>query len=60
MRRNQVSVVQLNPRRVTLEDAFLDLLNPSPVAESQVATSQAAEVAEVAEIVEDVVIVDED
>jgi ABC-2 type transport system ATP-binding protein len=60
MRRNQVSVVQLNPRRVTLEDAFLDLLNPSPVAESQVATSQAAAVAEVAEIVEDVVIVDED
>ncbi len=61
MRRNQVSVVQLNPRRVTLEDAFLDLLNPSSTTKASKDEPVTAEVVEDAvEIVEDVVAIDED
>jgi len=71
MRRNQVSVVQLNPRRITLEDAFLDLLDQSPAPETQIPKSQipksqtpettAPEVAaDPVEIIEDVVVIDED
>ncbi len=56
MRRNRVSVVQLNRRRVTLEDAFLKLLEPSPAPES--AASEVAE--DAVEIIEDVVAIDED
>jgi len=51
MRRNQVSVVQLNPRRITLEDAFLKLLDQSPAAEVAL---------DAVEIIEDVVAIDED
>ncbi|HJN13113.1 MAG TPA: ABC transporter ATP-binding protein [Pirellulaceae bacterium] len=55
MRRNQVSVIQLNPRRITLEDAFLKLLDQSPTPESP-----APEVAvDAVEIIEDVVAIDE-
>lgn len=66
MRRNQVSVVQLNPRRITLEDAFLTLLKQSPATEipspaSPSPKSPAPEAATDAdEIIEDVVVIDED
>jgi len=69
LRRNHVSVVQLNPRRVTLEDAFLNLL-ALPSADKSAASSTAPPVApptaptnEVAtnavEVFEDVEIIDE-
>lgn len=63
LRKNQISVVQLNPRRITLEDAFLKLLNPNEPTPttSPVGPSPVAEVAEDAvEIVEDIVAIDED
>ncbi len=73
MRQHLISIVSLNPRRITLEDAFLKLLDPSNAATA--ATSGAAATAspviasaandtndiaaDAVEIIEDVEVIDE-